>query len=419
MVTAEMRAWILPAGQDADLGQAGWQAVPGHVAGASWVDGAGDVADTCSLQLAGVPRGDVDLLLTPRASLLLAPPADASISDLLVYGPYDLEPAEVNGEARQWTLSGRIGSHFEATLADRQDEDELYADLRTAVTATLTAHQPWAGWISGAGAPSGADVADYTLSADFIMSQIDSQLVNARGLAGCRQILAQWALTAVSYPTDLTLTGYKHRIRVDPLHRPSAAGTWAADGITMAINSSGSPTGFGTLTPAATVDLAVNTVEAHPTVSWTDALNRAGAYRTRQIAGIDSAFGSQIADNLLLSAGTSIPPVYLDDSTGPGLLKQREEVERWRLQNDAAIITLVRRMWPPYTDAKVAYVTPLQLVQVSADNLPSDDVGTFWQVRQVNHEWDGEEGYRQTIKASLWQGPFYRTSGSQVRAIDL
>ena len=415
-----MRAWILPSAVGADGSPSPWRAIPGGLSAAEWVDGTGDVADTCTVTVYGVDEdADADLLLSGRLSMLLAPAADPEVDDLLCYGPYDVEPASVSGEARAWRLTGRIGSHFEATIADRVDEAQLYAALEDAVTQALTGSEPWRGWAAGAGAPAGTDPAAYVVSPTFIWEQIQAQLVNAQDLAGVRQILAQWGLTAIPYAASITPTGFRHRVRVEPLWRPETASFTVAAGSTVRLTTLGAPAGFGTLVSAGTLDLSTDHLDAHPDIEWPDGLNRPGAYLIRQISGIRRQFGDAVADNVILSAGTLRPPVYMEADNGPGLLKQREEVERWKLQNESAIMTAVRRFDTPYTDAARAFITPLQLAIVGDHHLPPGDHGKVWQVRQVNHAWDEEQGYRQTVRCALWQGGFYRSAGSDVKAISL
>ena len=135
-----------------------------------------------------------------------------------------------------------------------------------------------------------------------------------------------------------------------------------------------------------------------------------------EIIGIRRLFGANVKDNIILSAGTLRPPVYLEADTGPNLLKQREEMQRWMLQNECAIMTAVRRFATPYTDPALAFITPYQLLILGAHHRPPGSTGPLWQVRQVNHAWDDVGGYLQTIRASLWQGDFFRTSGAGVTA---
>ena len=411
-----MRAWILPRGADADGGPQPWRSLPGYLSGAEWVDGTGDVADTCTVTLNGLDDGDdVDLLLSGRLSLLLAPPAGPTVADLLCYGPYDVDPAAVHGENRTWSITGRIGSHFEATIADHADEARLYAALEAAITDALTATEPWRGWATGAGAPSGAAAIDYVVSPAFIWGQIQSQLVNARDLAGVRQILAQWGLTATPYPANITPTAFRHRVRVEPLYRPATTGFTPAAGNTVRLTTLGAPAQFGAAAAASSLSLMQDHLDAHPSIDWPDGLNRPGNYEIRQISGVNRRFGDSIEDNHILSAGTLRPPVYVEADNGPNLLKQREEVERWRLQNESALLTAVRRFESSYADVARAFVTPYQLAILGRRQLPPGSHGAVWQVRQVNHAWNETEGYQQEIKASLWQGPFFRTSGNAVR----
>ena len=415
-----MRAWILRHGADTDGSLFHWEPAPGHLVWASWVDGTGDVGDTCEVALQGVDAAGVDKLLSSRLSLLLAPPADDAVEDLLCYGPYDCDPVEVSGEAAQWRVTGRIGSHFEATVADRTDEAEFYAALEKAITDTLAASEPWKGWASGAGAPAGADAAEYSVAnAEFIWGQIRAELVNAVDLAAVRQILAQWGLTAVPAVDSITPTGFRHRVRVEPLHRPDTARFDIAAGTIVRLTSLGAPAGFSTAAAASTINLAEDHLDAHPAVSWGDGVNRVDDFRTRQILAIRRLFGESIMDNIILSAGTLRPPVYLEADNGPALIKVREELERWRLQNSAAMLTAIRRFSTPYSDVAKAFVTPYQLAIVGAHHLPPGDHGRVWQVTQVNHAWSAEAGYAQEVRATLWQGGFTRTSGSDVRAISI
>ena len=415
-----MQAWILRYGEDADNVPFAWEPLPGHLSKAEWVDGAGDVADTCEVTVHGVETaGDVAKLMSSRLSLLLAPPAADSVDDLLCFGPYDVEPASVDGEAAVWRLAGRIGAHFEATLSDSDDEDQFYAALDTAINTTYSWRQPWAGWAAGAGAPSADDAEAYQVSAEFIYDQVVAQMVNAENLAGARQILAEWGFTAVPYVASLTPTGYKHRPRIEPLYRHADVGYEVPAGWTVRLSSLGVPSSFAAASALSAFDLSQDYLDAHPGIEFPDGSNRPGDYRNRQIAAVHRLFGENLSDNVLLTAGLRRPPVYLSPNTGLGLLKQREEVERWKLQNEAATLTAVRRFYPDYTDAARAFVTPLQLVTLATEQLPDPSLPTVWQVRQVNHAWDGEEGYRQTIKASLWQGGFWRTSGAAVKGLTL
>ena len=406
-----MRAWILQSDASAY-----WEPIPGHLSSVEWTDATGDTADTCAVTIYGVDDGaDVDKLLSDRLSLILTPPADPTVTDLLCYGPYDVDPASVDGEARAWRLTGRIGSHFEATIADAAAEAQLYVALQKAITETLAGSEPYTGWAAGSGAPDGAAAADYIVSPTFVWEQIQAQLVNARDLAGVRQVLKIWGLTAVPFPASVGPTGFRHEVRVEPLYRPATTGFAVASGLTVRLTGLGVPTTFGSFAAAGTLNLADDHLDAHPSIEWPDGLNRPDAFRRRAIIGIRRLFGANVDDNIILSAGTLRPPVYLEADTGPNLLKQREEVERWTLQNESAVITAVRRFATPYTDVATAFITPYQLAIVGDHQLPPGDHGKVWQVRQVRHAWDEEQGYRQTIKSSLWQGSFSRTTGSSVR----
>ena len=241
----------------------------------------------------------------------------------------------------------------------------------------------------------------------------------ARDLAGVRQILAQWGLTATPYPANITPTGFRHRVRVEPLYRPATAGFAVAPGNIVSLTALGVPAGFDDVAAASVIDLSGDHLDAHPSISWPDGLNRPGNYEIRQVSGVNRRFGDSIEDNHILSAGTLRPPVYVEADNGPNLLKQREEVERWKLQNESAVLTAVRRFQLPYTDVAHAFVTPYQLAILGRRHLPPGSTGAVWQVRQVNHEWDEVAGYRQTIRASLWQGPFFRTTGNAVRQLSL
>ena len=64
--------------------------------------------------------------------------------------------------------------------------------------------------------------------------------------------------------------------------------------------------------------LAQDYLDAHPAIEWPDGLNRPGAYRIRQIAGIRRLFGDSVDDNTILSAGTLRPPVYMEADNSPG-----------------------------------------------------------------------------------------------------
>ena len=225
-----------------------------------------------------------------------------------------------------------------------------------------------------------------------------------------------WGLTAVPFPAFISPTGFSHRVRVEPLYRPSLLGFTVASGTTVQLTARGAPAEFRSLPAAGTINLSDDHLDAHPSIEWPDGLNRPGDYRIRQIAGISRLFGASVDDNTILSAGTLRPPVYLEADTGPNLLKQREEVERWTLQNESAVITAVRRFATPYTDPALAFVTPLQLLILGSHHRPPGSTGPLWQVRQVRHAWDEEQGYRQTIRASLWQGGFYRSTGADVTA---
>ena len=208
-------------------------------------------------------------------------------------------------------------------------------------------------------------------------------------------------------------------MRIEPLWRPSTAGFVVAPGLTVRLTTLGAPASFAAAAAAGTIDLSKEHLDANPIFEWGDGMNRPGNYSIRQIAGIRRLFGANISDNTILQAGTLRPPMYLEADNGPGLLKVREEVERWRLQNESAMVTAVRRIPEPYADVASAFVTPLQLATLGAHHRPAGSIGAVWQVRQVNHAWDDRQGYRQTIKASLWQGSVERTSGSAVRAISI
>ena len=200
---------------------------------------------------------------------------------------------------------------------------------------------------------------------------------------------------------------------MEPLYRPSLLGFAVDAGSTVRLTAMGVPTGFRSLAAASTIDLAQDYLDAHPAIEWPDGLNRPGAYRIRQLAGIRRLFGDSVDDNTILSAGTLRPPVYMEADNSPGLLKQREEVERWKLQNESAVMTMVWRTAAPYTDVAHAFVTPLQLLTLARHHRPPGSAGPVW---QVNHAWDDVGGYRQTIRASLWQGDFFRTTGADVTA---
>ena len=414
-----MRAWILRRGADADGSLFQWEPAPGHLASASWVDGTGDVADSFEATLMGLDSPDVDILLSTRLSLLLAPPADPTVADLLTFGPYDVEPASVSGENRTWRVSGRVGSHFESTIADREDDARLYAELQDAIISRLASSEPWVGWAAGAGAPAGAAASDYEVSAAFIWGQVQAELVNAVDLSGVRQILKRWGLTATPVPASVDTTGFSHRVRVEPLYRPETLRYTVAPGLTVRLTSLGAPALFRSLAAAGAINLADDHLDAHPAIEWPDGLNRPEDFRRREITGVNRFFGDRIDDNTILTAGTLKPAVNIRADNGTSLLKVREEVERWQLQNSAAMLTPVRRFAAPYTDVAHAFVTPYQLVTIGLHQRPPGSTGAVWQVRQVNHQWDEEKGYSQTLKCSIWQGSFERTSGNAVKQLSV
>jgi len=323
-----------------------------HLSRAEWTDGLGDVADSCSVEWYGEPRATPSSPLSRY--LLLSPDGGATR-----YGPYDVLAVGRSGEERRQRASGRLGHHFEAEIADRSDEGDLYAAIVSGVGA-YAARAPWISWISGMPGRR-----------DYMEQRVGAELFRAQTLGATRQILAKWGLTII--PTA-ALSGERvvHGIELAPLYP---------------------------LRTRAVIELETYGVGAYPALDYPDGANPPGRFRTRRIVGMHRRLGVIVDDPILISSGSATPTTYLDPSGDLITIELGMHVERWRQQNSSLRATIT--LWGPRRI--MAQMRPQQVITVPAEAMGLDS-DTTWAVESVRHRWDADQGYRQEVAATYWQG---------------
>lgn len=393
-----------------------WSPAPGHVAGASWVDGRENVMDTCQVTLAGAaPQAGG---LKDYQAMLLVPPGPGGEWNAC-YGPYDITPYKFTGEDRALTLNGAIGDHFSATIADRDDESGIWQSIGDQVDDHISNGREPLAWWTSAGNP-------YRIGAQTIKNLITGSLYSAQDLAGVRQALEAWGLTAVAGFTHLGESRFRPAAQVLSLYPqqlfysrlPFIEGVAVREASfreSVGGDDGPLPRRFRQVTYSQLHDdwsggFPWHAIKAHPDYEVPDKLNEPGDYRQRQILVLNRIFSDSAADTSLLTAGTERPPVYLPQANGGPYAKQAEELERWKLQNNAATLRLERTVTPDYNTAGAAYPQVGRILTLPASALPDghqENAGMRrWLVRRVNHRWDPSSGYVQTLDLSLWQGLF-------------
>jgi len=322
-----------------------------HLARAEWIDGLGEVADSCSLEWYGEPHPTPE---EPMSSYLRLSPDDGAT----MYGPYDALAAGRAGEERRQRVSGRLGHHFEAEISERSDEGDLYEAIVSGVGA-YAALAPWQGWIGR------SDRRRYMTTA------VSAELFRAQTLGATRQILARWGLTIIPTAT-LSAGRVVHGIELAPLY-PLATGD--------------------------IVRLEAAGVSAYPSLEFPDLANPPGRYLTRRIVGMHRRLGVITDDPVLVTSGAVGPATYLEPSGDLIAMRLGVHVERWRQQNSALKATIV--LWGPRRI--MARMRPQRLLAAPAEAMGLDS-DTVWAVESVRHRWDADRGYRQEIQATYWQG---------------
>jgi len=318
-----------------------------HLARMEWVDGLGDVADSCSAEWLGDPLPTVE-----------APP-DGHVTlsvDGEQLGPYDVLSAGISGEEMRRRLSGAVAHHFEAEVADRDDESSIYGAIIDAV-ASYAARTPWTDWIAT------------RQSALFMRQSVAAELFRADSLAATRQILAKWGLTVIPTMSG-SGTSISYGVEVRPLFP-------LLRGIDIPLDAA-------YLSAAREIEMA-------------DGANAPGRFRDRRIVGMHRRLGVIEDDPILVESGATKPALYLAPTGNLLSMELAVHVERWRLQNSSMSCRIVYYRYDPA-------IVPQRIITLPAD-YTGDEADTAWHIESIHHRWDADQGYRAEIAAALWQGP--------------
>ena len=394
-----MRGWMR-------AGTGPYERLPGVITSASWVDAYGDQVDSCTVTLDGVENWAS--LLRQQLRLYLSPVGPVG-AVLPLYGPYEVDPRTISQEHQETALGGTVGSHFAATIADREDEGELFDQITSGIRRYFGGLNPYRDWLASSEAG---------ITVGTIISLVEAELFNARHLAAVRQVLARWGLTVIPAPVldggiydFLPVVRAKHAAY--PAVQPGGApftleappGPWqcaVADGLPVNIRPLLMPPA-----PSLAIRAPWEAIEALPRVTFPDGLNLPGMFRTRRIEGTQVFFNRDDNDVTLYRSGTLRPSVYLEPNIDVPRLALETHSVRWDLQNSAASLTLVRHLNADWDTLNRVPLVPQQLLEVPNDHLPTGVFGggtSQWLIRSVNHNWNDSDGYYQVVQATLWQG---------------
>lgn len=291
-----------------------------------------------------------------------------SPDDLTLYGPFVIESVGVTGEERMVTLDGRTDLALDYLMTDTPLENTIYRGFRLWLSRLLSV-APYTRWYDALGG-----------SRETFENLLQEDIFRARGLSQLRSGLEKWGITCRPYVNSAL--GYN----VVPLP------LYPVDTLFFRGNELFPGLEIGGESPLQIVAKAVgnttipdNRFDATPEIDVGPVYNRPGEYANRMIKGTELIWGRE--DPVTFSQGLVEPPVYLRQfKTGPIALVEAD-ILRWHLQHNSSVLRGTVR--------DGAYRIVRQRF---------DYQGNTWMLTKVDHSWDDEEGYKQDIEATLWQG---------------
>lgn len=347
-----------------------------EISSVEWVEGSGlGVRDTFNAKI----EGRTDFRYN---SLVILEPYGSSYR---IFGPYDVERANVVGEQRELQVIGSANYYWEERFAAQAQtvEENILASLLTQVRSYTNAF-PFNLWLEDA--ESDMRLGNYptdqlalsTMSADMQKSQEFNAIIAAA---------EKWGFTAyhdvvpriegdgtISRSITVTIRP-KYPVSLDGRYASKTAEFDLSNGIITSIS-----TGF--------VDAAVEldgVIEAGSKSEIPDDANQAGSWETRQITSAQRLF-AYAEEVTTLTIGTVGPTVYIDLKAG-NLARLDADLERWRLQNEAERLTVNRY-------GGVNIIAPHSIVTHQ---------GKQWRIISVKHV-NMAGLYYQTLEMALWQG---------------
>lgn len=312
-----------------------------------------------------------------------------------LYGPYIVDEVDVIEEHRAARITARLDLHIDFLLVDVIGE-RLYGEFRQ-VVGRLIDRPPFAVWRSGA-LPDGTTrgvtntpggTAGKINGFDFADILFSGQTLKAKGLAEVRSALEQWGLTVVPYVNE----DLEYSLRYYPLYPTDVFG-YRFNGQTPGL--AGDPADSIERRDRQTAAVEITEWDAIPAIKTPDSQNRIGNYETRLIK-TEFRPWSNVGNVIFFEQGSTGAAHYLKQSNAADILVINSDIERWKMQNSAVVFEGIRR---PFQDED-QYLAPRMRFLYR---------GSEWLVTSVAHAWtDAGNTYRQTVKASLWQGygPIY------------
>ena len=359
---------------------------------------------------------------------LLIVPSQREILQVPVYGPYESRTPRWTGET--WELEGAIGIDFAERFATNESRAllaNLVAEIKGYSTSMCEPFQQWTEESVESDGPLVAKLGTKNQSgADALTSIIGSTLYNVGNLSELDGLLNSFGLLAyvlIEWPPSGV--AWFDRLALWPLHpiqtddgryyvqpRLGVIDAWTEEHLPFIFISPN-------FTMPNTVSLAnvdLSTIEYHPAINISHLLNaphgsKWPSWRTRKINVATRLLGIE-QDVVYFFTGSREPALFRSPqpTNAAGLVKIDEELQRWNLQNNAATLTLKRLVNDEWDMLTNQFFVPHQILTMPTEIFPEGwpDNDRDFVVREVMHEFTPEQGYSQTISATLWQGPFDR-----------
>ena len=345
-----------------------------------------------------------------------------------VYGPYDLVTAEYD-TPRGTTYKLELGHHYGQLIADGSTN---VVDQVVAQVEGFQQFEPFLGW-GRVRDDDQAYEAAYGSAGEtglsYVGSRVLAELPNATSLDDVATATAVWGF-ALYILVEWRGGGYAERLAVWPRHPLVLGSSYAVRPRVGRVTSwtRGAPASFATPNQGLAHLLVPSSGSwrQRPTVSVPEVLNSpahfpasadSAAWNTRRIIAGRRSLSGLSGFEIFHTGGPVPPPAFWMEAASPNarLAKGVEEIQRWDLQNGAAVLQGIR--YPDLSaDLRDVALAPHQLLRVPAADLPPEwsPAHRDFVLRTLRHEWDPRGGYRQNIEATLWQGPFGRLRATQV-----
>lgn len=305
------------------------------------------VADTATL--VGSDRDLYEALTTTYTELYF-------LEGEITYGPYDIVSVSERGEAGVWTVQMIENYYWEQRVAALPVEEEtgIQRIFENALRAAAAGEQPFAGWDEG----------DVDLILSFMTGELDGA-TEWDALVGAAE---KWGLTAYTEREP----GVAPVVTVIPRY-PTDGGS----------------TGARVAVPWMEYD------QDSRQRTLRDRANPVGGWEDRKIISSSRTF-IDAQDIVTIEVGTREPALFLDLEED-GLAKIREELARWKEQNECESLRLT---FPLRPDQHMGQVRSHNIVTI-------EDIEGEWRVVSVE---GAQEGTRRsaTLQLYRWQGYFER-----------